>query len=318
MGLEREDQEIPKSELDIEKERARKRFKPLIDLVNGRYRSKESTISKNESLIKSYEAHNSEVLDSAIELSLKEGLSNDELVTLEIAAILHDIAKADLPSEELSGIKDFVMANHHEMAAGEVENILGKNSEVLGLAPENPEQSSKTDKIISLVKNAILCHMGPSPGFMTDTLKKVNEELEKGGKAAIVHPKPNDNISRLLLAADMRALASPGGVQKILNLRANYYVEKDEDLCAEYEKLGMELSVPEAALISASQSARDAVAMVKGVCGDEEAQWIQSTIDLAKQMSFVYSRGGEETKVSLLEIEEKMKEFEEKKKSASG
>lgn len=317
MTLEKINPEAPKSELDIEKEKARKRFEPLIRFIDSRYRSQESTIAKNETLTRSFEAHNFEVLDSAIELGLKKGLGDDELMTLEIAAILHDLAKADLPAEELKDIKGFVVVNHHEMAAGEVENILKeKYPQILGLDMKNQEQASRADKIISSVKNAILCHMGPSPGFMAQTLKGVNEELEKKGRPEIVHPKPNDDISKILLAADMRVLAGSGGIQKILNIRANDYLEGDQELCAEYGKLGLELSVPEAALISASQSARDAVAMVKSECGEEEARWIQAAFDSAKRAEFSYSRGGEETKVGLPEIEEKMKEFEDRKRNA--
>jgi hypothetical protein len=308
-----EDQESIEKRIDREKVEAREKFKVLINLVNARYRSPESTIAGNESILKSFETHNSEILDSAIELGLKKRLDDDELVAVEIAAILHDLAKADSPPEESQDLENYVLASHHEMATGEIESILKKkHPEILDFDADDPEKSSRAEKIINRVKNAILCHMGPHPGFMADTLKDVNEELEKRGRPTIVHPKPNDTVSKILLSADMKALAGPGGIQKILNLRAGAanFLKEDEELCGEYEKYGISLSAAEAAIISASQSACDAVSMVKRSCGKEGAEWIQAAYDLAKNSSFSYSRDGQKTEVQISSAEEKMARFE--------
>jgi hypothetical protein len=191
------------------------------------------------------------------------------------------------------------------MAAAEVEEILReKHPEILGLAPENENQSPEVGRIIALVKNAILCHMGPSPGFMAQTLKGVNEELARKGDAPILHPEPNDQISKILLAADMKSLASPVGVQKILDLRAAHYLNQDRELCAEQEALGKKLSVPQAALVSAIHSALEAVNMARRICGEKEAKWISSVFDAAKKEEFIYRRGDEETKVIYDQIRE--------------
>jgi hypothetical protein len=307
MGLEVKSPENIEGNIALEKERAREKLRPLIDLVNIRYRSPDSTISGKENLIKSFEAHNSEVLDAAIELGMKEGLGHEALTALEIAAILHDLAKGDPAPENSREIKNFVLVNHHEMAAAEVEEILRvRHPEILGLTPEGQEQSPEAERIINSVKNAIICHMGPSPGFMDQTLREANKELSEKGLLQIAHPEPNDNVSKILLAADMRSLAGPGGIQKILNLRAASFLADDERLCAKYREHGRELSVPEAALISAIDSALDAVDMVSKTCGKKGVKWIHAAFDAAKQTEFIYRRGEEETKVTYDQIRERM------------
>ncbi len=287
--VEERDAELEKA-ISKEQEEAKERFGVLIGLVNERYEGPESTLAEDE--VERFKEHNSEILNLCVERGMEKGLSEQELRTLEVAATLHDLNKADKPASEVADIPNHVLAAHGEMAADEVPDIIVQHPEVLEsiLGPDYSEEES--DSVVANLQEAIRAHMGPHPGFMDFILAGVNKGLREKGMAEIEHPYPEkgNKVAETLLAADMHSLAGRKGREKVLAIRSSkekgkdFFRKQDEKLSAEYGTYGIDLTVGEAALLSGFDSADQA----RDMFNSEDADWVNRTIEASKKGDYDY------------------------------
>jgi response regulator RpfG family c-di-GMP phosphodiesterase len=201
-----------------EQKEARERFKVLIDLVNARYSSENSTLANSPEQLNAFIAHNDELLDLCVQRGVEKGLSERNVRVLEVAAILHDLTKADQGSAETADIPNYILAAHGELAASEVPEILAEHPEVLSSIFGSKYTDQAGERITKQIQTAIRSHMGPHPGFMSGILAGVNKTLEKKGMARLEHtyPPADDKVAETLLAADMHSLAGRQGREKVL------------------------------------------------------------------------------------------------------
>ncbi len=279
MPLEKEEiKEDIQGPIEREKEEAREKFAELFEIVKKRYENFPSETVKQEFL-----AHTEDVLDRVIEISFLKNFSSEERMAVEIAAILHDLTKADPPPKKYADIPNYVLVNHHQMAAGEVPEILtDEYLKKIGVKEGN------FDELRRWVEKAILEHMGPHPGFMEKTLKRVNADLGKRGFSKIHHPQAEGKISQALLAADMKALADAKGIQKILALRSSQdvFLKEDKKRLESFEGLGIHLSLAEVRFLSAMESALEAEQMVRSLGDTDLSKWIEKVIEQDKKIVF--------------------------------
>lgn len=285
--------------IEQEMSEAEERFGKLIEEVSKRYENLPDNIK--EDLI----FHNREILGNVIEYGIRRGFSEEELKRLELSAILHDRDKAGSVPEKYKDIKNYILVMHAKVAAENVPEILTderlKEFQIEG----DPE------KIRQEVARAILEHMGPRPGFMTDILKKFNEDMKKIGENGIRYPEANGKISEALLAADMKSLAGEGGRKKVLKFRAGdeFFIQQDLNLVEEYKKYEIDLSQGEAALISGFESAFQARDMQKS---KSNWDWINADIEKSKKVEYAFL--GSEKLMLWEDVFEKMKHYEEKRR----
>lgn len=275
---ENEEQELSER-IKQEQQEAKEKFGDLINRVSERY--KELPPETQKELI----SHNEEALNDAIELGTRKKFSKEKLEQLELSVILHDISKADDAPEKYANIPSYVLATHAETAAKEVPGILDDEY----LKKKNIQGDPET--IRQEVAKAISEHMGPHPGFMTGILNGVNAKLKEMGEKEIEHPKAKGEISKTLLAVDMKSLAGEGGRKKILSIRENdkFFIDIDLKTVAEYKKYGIELSQGEAALLSGFDSAEQAINMIED---EDDRKWITEAFEESKNK--IYSFAGEE------------------------
>lgn len=278
---------------------AKEMFKELLDTVDARY---ENLTEKTRADLM---FHKNEVLDKAIELGIRNGFSEKELKTFEMAAILHDISKADKAPAEYEHIDNYVLAMHGELAAAEVPALLTDAY----LARIGFSENDFEDIRIQ-VADAIRQHMGPHPGFMDFVLNGVNAKLREMGKSEIAHPEAVGKISEALLATDMYSLADSNGRKKILSIRSENpgFIKTDEELCAEYAKHGVDLNRAEAALISGFDSAFQARDMIKD---EKNREWMEQAIEESKYVAYDDGQGG---KINWGDVEMKKRLLEAAKK----
>jgi hypothetical protein len=200
-----------------------------------------------------------QILEKAIEFGVEDDFSKEDLQKLEIAAILHDIAKADQVEEKFRHIPNYILVTHAERAAAEVPRII--TDEFL----RSNGFVGEPNRIREDIQIAILQHMGPHPGFMTETLSKVNEILRTMGEKEIIHPQAEGKISEALLAADMYSLATAEGRVKVLEIRSKVdkFRQEDEEMAKQCSAQGILVSAGEIALISGYESAQSALNMVE-------------------------------------------------------
>jgi hypothetical protein len=288
--------------LNLEKKEARERFGDLIDKVNKRYEN------LPENMRADFMIHNEEILDSAIEVGMRNKLSPDEMKMLEMAAIWHDAAKADGVSEEFKDVPNYGLITHGEKAASEIPSLLTDEYLKSKGFSENDFESIRVN-----VSDAIRQHMGPHPGFMTGMLENANKALRSIGKEEITHPSPSGKVSQALLAADMKSLAGEKGRKKVLAIRANvpFFKNQDEELSRHYKAYGIELSSSEAALLSGFDSAFQARDMIQD---QNNRKWVDGAIAESKIVSYEDGNGNEfswsdaESKRKLYEIVSSFKE----------
>ena len=299
------EQEEFQTRLEKEKKEIREQYKDLIDLVNQRY---ERGILSPDQLVE-FKQHNEEILDFSLELALGKKFDQEEIRILSMAAILHDLTKADPLPAEVSHIKIYNLVVHGQQAAQESKEILTNDYlEKHGFENYSVQELEKARKEVS---QAINQHMGPHPGFMSDMLKKTNQALTKEGKPLIEHPTAQGKISEILLSADMGSLASVNGRKKVLNIRAagENFQKTDQETVEEYQKLGIDLRQGEAALLSGFESGRQAIAMIKDPQG---RAWIETLFKESKKAEYYFAQDPRplnfETAIG------KEKEFEEKSK----
>ncbi|MDA3815270.1 MAG: hypothetical protein PF549_02795 [Patescibacteria group bacterium] len=277
-----------------------------------------------------------EVLVFAVEEALRRGLDEEKCYLVGVSACLHDAGKAmDLP-DYMKKIQGPVVEVYHHVLSCELiddnkENIrkMFKN----GYPNKNKDELSDEfiDKKIEIVKDAIMSHMGPNPGFMKNMLDNVvNPQLDKEKK--ITHPSPKEEniVAQILLAADMYSLANPNGVSKIMELRSDienapFFQKEDFELSYDYNRVSKKykknllITVGEAAFISAYKSGLSAKDMFEE--GTDNRKWIEKAIsDVKKTKEFEYifkeiPKGGEvvdkiEMKVNPKETIKKMEEYE--------
>ena len=240
-------------------------FKDLIEMISKRYES------MPEKMREDYVIHNKEILHNVIELGMRKGFSPEELKESEVAAILHDMTKGDAAPEKFKNIKFYSLAIHGEKAAEESKEIL--TDEYLS----QHGFLSGFENIRENISASIREHMGPHPGFMSDTLEGVNKNLREMNEKEIEHPEAQGKMSETLLAADMAALASEKGRKKILTIREidPSCIKNDLDTITEYKKVGIDLKQGEAALISGFESAFQAKNMIKS---EQDRKWIEKII----------------------------------------
>ncbi len=274
--------------VENEKKEARENFGALLDLVFKRYEAPDSTIANSPEQIKTFEAHVEEVLNLCVERGIEKGLTGKQLKTLEVAAILHDLTKANQPDSDMKDIPNYMLAAHGELGARKATMILREHPEIFKNILGEHYSGEETDQTIELISNAIRAHMGPHPGFMTFVLNGVNAKLKEKGLPELVHPRPVDGemVSETLLAADMCSLAGRQGREKVLAIRAAIpnFRQEDEKLCGEYKKYGIDLTTGEAALLSAFASAEQARDMLKN---EDDKRWIDQVIKNSKENDYL-------------------------------
>ncbi|MBU4331582.1 HD domain-containing protein [Patescibacteria group bacterium] len=321
MGIKPEEITVEKSEekkiekeltpIDKEYKAAQERFSGLINLVNERYENPNSTIAESPEQLKSFEEHNKQILNFCVERGVKKGLGEKQLATLEAAAILHDLAKSGKPPEESANIQNYMLAAHGEIAANEVKSIFEQQPEMLTKILGENYSEEDVEKTISTIEEAIRCHMGPHPGFMTRILENVNKELQKKGEMEIKHPYPEEGniVAETLLAADMGSLADRKGREKVLTIRLNvpFFRKQDEHLSGECQEFDIDLSPGEAALLSGFDSAEQARDMLED---EDDREWVNELIEESKKGQYTYS----EEKINYHDAITKREQFETAKR----
>jgi len=295
----RENQE--KSLAEKEMQEASELFGDLINQVSSRYEGMPDKMREN------FIAHNSDILKSSIEFGMKKGFSDNELKALELSAILHDVTKNDsLPevidqkfkktfgedSFEYKRIEaDYRLLIHGKTASQESMEILSDEFLVKHSIIDDFEN------IREIVSRAIAEHMGPNPGYMGFVLEATNKKLKDMGETEIVHPRARGKVSEVLLAADMKSLASEHGICKVISIRYNFNQAQDRKVVQEYKDKGVNLTMGEAALLSAIESANQARDMISDL---ELKMEISKTINEAMGVEYKY---GEEDKIEILNCE---------------
>ena len=291
-----------------ELQEAREIFKGPLELVNKRYEDPNSTLPNTEQL-KTFKEHNEEVLRLCIDRGIEKGFSKKELKILEISAILHDLNKGDKPEDKKAKIPNYTLVAHGEMAASEIKNILNDYPEILNEILGDSYTEKEKEETTSIIENTIRSHMGPHPGFMGVILETVNKQLKEMGEEEIKHPYPNNQIAETLLAVDMNSLAGVKGREKVLAIRSvvPFFQKQDEDLCNEYKKYNINLTMGEAALLSGFDSAEQARDMLKN---QDDKEWINQTLEDSKDNDYFYK----EEKINYQTAIAKRKEFEDAQK----
>lgn len=198
-----------------------KQTQPFVDIVEDQYRAETSTIKENPALLESFRRHNNEVLETTLFYAHLFGVSKEQYSSIGASAALHDIAKADpAPSDVPDTLKsDYTLLMHPECGASITESLFKRKPELA---------SAIGNKNISSVVKAIRCHSGPIPGFMQARLDFYNSHSDQPIQLAEVDPSHTHSI--ILLAADMLALGSPAGVNKIVQLRESLQHFRIEDV----------------------------------------------------------------------------------------
>lgn len=274
---------------------AEKQFESLIKEVSVGY--------ENKDIEEDFNLHNKEILSNIVELAIKKRFNKTELKIAELAAILHDMTKADVAPEKYKNIPNYTLAMHAKTAAEKVPEIL-TDERLKELKIE-----SDPEMIRQKVAGAILEHMGPRPGFMSAILEKFKKDMEDIGEKGVDYPEASGKISEAVLAADMKSLAGEKGRKKVLGLRAkeNFFIKQDLGVVEEYKKYGINLSQGEAALISGFESAFQARDMQKD---KENWDWINEEIEKSKKVEYVFL--GE--KIIWEDVTDKITKYEENKK----
>lgn len=294
------------AKISQEQERAREDFGELIDSVSERYQDMAPEMKKT------FIAHNQEILEAVVELGVKKGLTPEELKLAEIAAIIHDMAKAE-PDPE--GVGNHTLANHGEAAAQEVNEVVTEEIlEKTGVKVDDPSAvQAARDTIAAVVRE----HMGPHPGFMDSILAGVNAQIEAKNAGAtdaeplplVEHPTAKGRVSETLLAADMGSLAGRAGREKVMAIRSNvpFFSGQDQAAVVDYKVYGVTLTQGEAALLSGFDSADDACKMLSDP-GDRART--QALIDQSKEEPYAFNNSdGEGEQVTWLEATQKRVEF---------
>lgn len=190
--------------------------------VEEKYRNSNGSLEQ----IKSFMTHNEVILNYIEELAKLEAIKERDYQKVIFAAILHDVAKFDVP-------------------------LIMHGFEGAKIARERLNQLRLGSEIIGEVSNAIVRHMGPIPGFMENEAKKW--EQKTGEKIEL--PRPQTIVDKLLYDADMLSLIDRAGIKKILTLRATSLVFQNEDIKTAQEK---GITQKQAAWLSALQSAEEA------------------------------------------------------------
>jgi len=229
----------------------KKQMQPLLQAVSNRYEEDQSTIRENLSLMESFYKHNNEVLESAVFYANLFGLSEGQHITVAASAVLHDIAKADpAPANIPDALKsEYILLMHPEMGAS-LASSLFKNQPKLDQIVEGNNTAD--------VAEAIRCHSGPIPGFMQSRLDHYNSHTDTPIHLDEIDPTHTPSI--ILLAADMLALGSPAGVEKIVKLRESAPHFRVEDITATIQE--QRATTQEVRVNSALKSAYEGAAMV--------------------------------------------------------
>lgn len=299
-------QESQKQVIDKKFLQFRELFKNFIDIVDKRYDAQLSDfvnqkiserdsnpgyaeqIKNKEKEVASLKDHYKDVLKYCIKIGLEIHLPEEDIKKVFLAGIFHDATKLDsVPDNIPESVKNiYNLVNHGNDSANYLAQILEKDPGFLNkISSKYTQKDSK--RVIEELKDIIKNHMGPHPGFMTMMLDFANKSLVGGGFEPIVHNYPETANEEAFLTADMSSLADANGRQKILNLRKNgaNFIKQDEGVCADYAKYGINLSLGEAAMLSAHQSALEAVDMIRHV-GLKKS--LESLVEESKSGAYKY------------------------------
>lgn len=265
------------AEITREKQEAKEQFSDLIDLVDTRYQK------LPEGVRREFMVHNDEILGKVIEMGKLKGMTGEELKAIEVAAILHDLNKADDVPEKYKDVPNYALVAHGEIAANSIQELL-TDEKLKSYGFEGDLQKTR-DNIAAAIRE----HMGPHPGFMSAMLDKANQKLSALGEPALEHPKPKGAFSEVMLAADMDSLAGIKGRRKVMALRFNapFFKAQDAETVEKYRAAGIELSPGEAALISGFDSAFQARDMIQD--SDLKVKII-SSIDASMDEEYLYGQ----------------------------
>lgn len=241
------------AEMAKEKQEAKEQFGDLIGLVDTRYQK------LPEGVRQEFMVHNDEILGKVIDMAKMKGMAGEDLKAIEIAAILHDLNKADDVPEKYKDVPNYALVAHGEIAANSIQELL-TDEKLKSYGFEGDPQQTR-DKIAAAIRE----HMGPHPGFMTAMLDKANQALDALGEPKFEHPRPKGVFSEVMLAADMDSLAGTKGRRKVMALRFNapFFKQQDAETVEKYRAAGIELSPGEAALLSGFDSAFQARDMIQ-------------------------------------------------------
>ncbi len=309
-GLDLTQQEQIEQTEAIERElnEARQGFGELIESVDERYENPDSTLAGNPEQLEKYKEHNNQILEFCVERGVQKGLDPEKLRALEAASILHDLTKGEQPPKEMADIPNYVLAAHGEMAAQEIKDIFENHPEALSQILGENYSEEAAEEARGSIERAIRSHMGSNPGFMEGILSSVNKKLEEKELPLLEHPYPEegDEVAETLLAADMRSLVDRSGRKKVLaiiEVTPFFRKKQVEEVCEEYQKMGIDLKPAEAALLGAFGSAEEAVEMIRN---EEDKEWVREAFELSKEGDYDF----EDEKVTYSEAIAKKERFE--------
>lgn len=219
--------EIPRDEKDFRSNNRRElsfhqRLTSIQRFVSELYRASGMPKEQREK----FDEHNRTILVYATGLAKEANLCERDLQTLQLAAALHDVSKGDVP-----------LVKHGFESA----KIARRQLKQMGFDNETIERAS----------NAIERHMGPIPGFMAQ--EAVRWEQKTGER--IEFPRPQTELDKLLYDSDMLSLIDKQGIDKILAIRENVDIFRDEDIRTAKES---GITPKEAAWLSALKSGKEA------------------------------------------------------------
>jgi hypothetical protein len=269
-------------------ERLSEEVRVVYESVDKRYDSSE--LALNPERLTKYKEHFREVTEMAVEYAERIELPEGEVALLAVAAGLHDLTKGDTPPPDIpDSVKHiYWLVAHGETAAAEVGQYLDANPSVQDfLKTANPGLGDFAIK--ERIEMAIRSHMGPNPGFMEGVLNYVNGELGEDSRISHPYPEEGDRVAEILLAADMKSLAGPQGVEKVIgdimaDKKEGGWREEAQLEAEKANELGYDFTTAQMAFLSAYDSGVNAFTMIKN---DEDKEWVGEALDETENHIFV-------------------------------
>ncbi len=204
-----------------------KKLNTLTVYVQDVYKKSVKENEQKEKKPEKFNKHNEDILCYAEILAKEEKVNERDLKDLKLAAVLRDVAKFDSP-------------------------LVKHGFDGAKIAEEKLKEMGFRQDTVEKVKHAIERHMGPIPGFMEKEAKKWEEKT--GEK--IEFPRPKNIVDQLLYDADMLSLIDQKGIEKILAIRKNVDIFKNEDeKTAKKEGISIEAAAWQSALKSGKEAA---------------------------------------------------------------
>lgn len=269
MKTETDNENISDMEVSSYIERGNKLFSDLFDMTEERYRRDDSLCTSPE-LISAYLQHTREVYKFATFFAVSLGLGESEIRLAQVAAILHDLTKADPPPDQITKYNNenaganiinlYALISHPHTCA---DKLSGMGYDFWQPIAESAKVS--VDDAKAKITSAIKVHSGPIPGFMQRQIKCYTRLRGKQGELPDipeVKPDPEDATTMILIMADMAGLCTQVGVEKIEQIRLGP-LNKINSRMAEAVGLSEGLT----AKMSAFMSGREGIEMIKNLEG---------------------------------------------------